>query len=50
MSNRQVVLKSHPNGVPLPEDFELVERVVPEVGIGLSSLSTNRYINAETPR
>ena len=34
MTNRQVVLKSHPNGVPQPEDFELVEGVIPEVGEG----------------
>ena len=46
MSNRQVVLKSHPNGVPLPEDFELVERVVPEVGEG-QMLVRNLYFSLE---
>lgn len=34
MLNRQVVLKSHPNGVPQPEDFELIESTVPEAGEG----------------
>ena len=46
MTNRQVVLKSHPNGVPLPEDFELVEGVIPEVGEG-QMLVRNLYFSLE---
>ena len=34
MLNRQVVLKSHPKGVPLPEDFELIEGSMAEPGDG----------------
>ena len=34
MRNRQVVLKNHPNGVPLPGDFELVEGSIAEPGEG----------------
>ena len=46
MTNRQVVLKSHPNGVPQPEDFELVEGVIPEVGEG-QMLVRNLYFSLE---
>ena len=46
MTNRQVVLKSHPNGVPLPEDFELVEGVTPEIGEG-QMLVRNLYFSLE---
>ncbi len=44
MSNRQVVLKSHPNGVPLPEDFALIESVIPEAGEG-QMLVRNLYFS-----
>ena len=46
MTNRQVVLKSHPKGVPLPEDFELAEGVTPEVGEG-QMLVRNLYFSLE---
>ena len=46
MTNRQVVLKSHPNGVPLPEDFELVEGVTPKIGEG-QMLVRNLYFSLE---
>ena len=46
MRNRQVVLKNHPNGVPLPEDFELVETVIPEAGEG-QMLVRNLYFSLE---
>ncbi|MBL6696281.1 MAG: NADP-dependent oxidoreductase [Luminiphilus sp.] len=46
MTNRQVVLKRHPNGVPLPEDFELVEGVTPEIGEG-QMLVRNLYFSLE---
>lgn len=46
MTNRQVVLKSHPNGVPLPEDFELVEGVTPEIDEG-QMLVRNLYFSLE---
>lgn len=46
VTNRQVVLNSHPNGVPLPEDFELVEGVIPEVGEG-QMLVRNLYFSLE---
>ena len=29
-TNRQVLLKRRPSGLPVPEDFEIVERPVPE--------------------
>jgi NADPH-dependent curcumin reductase CurA len=32
--NRQIVLKRRPNGMPLPEDFDLVEGPLPEPGAG----------------
>ena len=28
MLNRQVVLKRHPQGIPLPEDFDLIESTI----------------------
>lgn len=46
MLNRQVVLKNHPKGVPLPEDFELIDSVVPEVGDG-QMLVRNLYFSLE---
>ena len=46
MLNRQVVLKSHPNGVPLPEDFELVEATSAEPGEG-QMLVRNLFFSLE---
>lgn len=46
MLNRQVVLKSHPNGVPQPEDFELIESTVPEAGEG-QMLVRNLFFSLE---
>ena len=46
MRNRQVVLKSHPNGVPLPEDFELVEGSIAEPGEG-QMLVRNLFFSLE---
>ena len=46
MLNRQVVLKSHPNGVPLPEDFELVEGSIAEPGEG-QMLVRNLFFSLE---
>ena len=46
MLNRQVVLKSHPNGVPLPEDFELVESTIAEPGEG-QMLVRNLFFSLE---
>ena len=33
-ANRQILLKSRPTGMPTPDNFELVERPVPEPGEG----------------
>src|SRR5436190_10852183 len=33
-TNRQVVLKRRPNGMPVPEDFEIVDKPLPEPGVG----------------
>ena len=46
MLNRQVVLKSHPNGAPLPEDFELVESTIAEPGEG-QMLVRNLFFSLE---
>jgi NADPH-dependent curcumin reductase len=46
MLNRQVVLKSHPSGVPQPEDFELIESTVPEAGEG-QMLVRNLFFSLE---
>jgi len=32
--NRQIVLKRRPNGMPVPEDFDLVDGALPEPGAG----------------
>ena len=34
MLNRQVVLKRHPQGIPLPEDFDLVEGAIAQPSEG----------------
>ena len=46
MINRQVVLKAHPNGIPLPSDFDLVEGTVPTPGEG-EMLVQNLYFSLE---
>jgi len=46
MLNRQVVLKSHPNGVPQPEDFELIEGSIAEPGEG-QMLVRNLFFSLE---
>lgn len=46
MLNRQVVLRSHPRGVPQPEDFELTERTAPEAGQG-QMLVRNLFFSLE---
>ena len=46
MLNRQMTLKSHPNGIPLPTDFELVERTAPTPGPG-QMLVRNLYFSLE---
>ncbi|MBM12986.1 MAG: NADP-dependent oxidoreductase [Halieaceae bacterium] len=46
MLNRQVVLKSYPTGVPLPEDFELIETSVAEPGEG-QMLVRNLFFSLE---
>jgi hypothetical protein len=46
MKNRQMTLKSHPNGIPLPSDFELVEATAPEPGPG-QMLVQNLYFSLE---
>jgi NADPH-dependent curcumin reductase CurA len=33
-TNRQVLLKRRPNGMPVPEDFALVDSPLPEPGEG----------------
>jgi NADPH-dependent curcumin reductase CurA len=46
MRNRQVVLKRHPNGIPLPEDFDLVEGSIAEPGDG-QMLVRNLFFSLE---
>ncbi len=46
MINRQVVLKSHPNGIPQPTDFDLTETTIPEPGEG-QMLVRNLYFSLE---
>ena len=46
MLNRQVVLKNHPNGVPLPEDFELTESLAAQPGEG-QMLVRNLFFSLE---
>lgn len=46
MINRQMVLKSHPNGIPLPSDFELIESEVLTPGEG-QMLVQNLYFSLE---
>ncbi|MDB4491043.1 NADP-dependent oxidoreductase [Luminiphilus sp.] len=46
MINRQMVLKSHPHGIPLPSDFEMVEADVPNPGPG-EMLVRNLYFSLE---
>ena len=46
MVNRQVVLKSHPKGVPLPSDFDLMETARPTAGPG-QMLVRNLYFSLE---
>jgi NADPH-dependent curcumin reductase CurA len=44
--NRQVRLKSRPNGVPQAEHFEIVDAAVPEVAVG-QVLVRNEYLSVE---
>ena len=46
MLNRQVVLKNHPNGVPLPDDFELTESSAAQPGEG-QMLVRNLFFSLE---
>ena len=46
MINRQVVLAAHPRGVPLAEDFSLVEAAVPKAGPG-QMVVRNLYLSLE---
>lgn len=46
MTNRQIVLKAHPMGAPLPSDFELAEAEVPNPGEG-QMLVRNLYFSLE---
>ena len=46
MSNRQVVLKRHPNGIPVPEDFDLVEGSIAEPADG-QMLVRNLFFSLE---
>jgi len=46
MINRQMVLKSHPQGVPKPDDFELVSGEIPVPGEG-EMLVQNLYFSLE---
>ena len=46
MLNRQVVLKRHPQGIPLPEDFDLVEGSIAEPGEG-QMLVRNLFFSLE---
>lgn len=46
MVNRQVVLAAHPDGVPAPSDFRLIEGSVPEPGPGQMRIR-NLYLSLE---
>mgnify|MGYP000084649313 CR=1 FL=1 len=46
MINRQVVLAAHPRGVPLAEDFSLVEAAAPKAGPG-QMVVRNLYLSLE---
>lgn len=46
MINRQVILKSHPDGVPTPDDFGMAEGKVPELKEG-QFLVRNLYFSLE---
>ena len=46
MRNRQVVLKNYPNGVPLPDDFELTESSAAQPGEG-QMLVRNLFFSLE---
>ena len=46
MLNRQVVLKNHPNGVPLPDDFELTKSSAAKPGEG-QMLVRNLFFSLE---
>ncbi len=46
MKNRQVVLKSHPNGIPQPTDFELTDAETPTPGPG-QMVVRNLYFSLE---
>jgi NADPH-dependent curcumin reductase CurA len=44
--NRQILLKSRPEGLPTPDNFELVERPVPEPGEG-EVLTRTRFLSLD---
>src|SRR5439155_21693297 len=44
--NRQVLLKSRPTGMPAPDNFEVVERPVPEPGEG-QVLVRNQFLSVD---
>lgn len=46
MINRQVILRAHPNGIPLPSDFDLVKGSIPTPGEG-QMLVQNLYFSLE---
>jgi hypothetical protein len=45
-ANRQIYLKSRPNGIPQPEDFALREAPIPSIGSG-QFLIRNEYLSAD---
>ena len=46
--NRQVVLKRRPNGLPVPEDFAIVDQSLPEPGAG-EVLLRGIYLSLDPP-
>src|SRR6266403_4043835 len=44
--NRQIFLKSRPNGIPRPEDFALREAPIPSIGQG-KFLIRNQFLSAD---
>src|SRR6266404_3032009 len=44
--NRQIFLKSRPNGIPRPEDFALREAPIPSIGQG-EFLIRNQFLSAD---